>query len=91
MTEEERKKMMNLADMIEGEINRMCVTKDLSELDTMALYARKNIEKLQNMRYADFKCQNCKFYGHELDEKVGTDVCFGCRDFSYFKLKGENK
>lgn len=47
--------MMNLADMIEGEINRMCVTKDLSELDSMALHARKNIENLQNMRYADFK------------------------------------
>ena len=55
MTEEEHKKMMNLADMIEGEINRMCVTRDLSELDAMALHARKNIEKLQNMRYADFK------------------------------------
>lgn len=55
MNEKEYKKMMNLADIIEGEINRMCVTKDLSELDSMALHAMKNIEKLQNMRYADFK------------------------------------
>lgn len=56
MTEQERKTMMILADTIQGEINRMCVTKELSELDSMALYARKNIEKLQKMRYeGDFK------------------------------------
>ena len=56
MTENERKSMMILADTIQGEINRMCVTKELSELDSMALYARKNIEKLQSMRYElDFK------------------------------------
>lgn len=35
MTELERKKIMNLADTIQGEINRMCVTKELAELDTM--------------------------------------------------------
>ena len=51
MTENERKSMMILADTIKGEINRMCVTKELSELDSMALHARKNIEKLQRMRY----------------------------------------
>ena len=54
MTESERKTMMILADTIEGEINRMCVTKELSELDSMALHAKKNIEKLQSMRYSDF-------------------------------------
>ena len=53
MTELERKKMLNLADTIQGEINRMCVTKDLAELDTMALHAKKNIEKLHAMRYED--------------------------------------
>ena len=47
------KEIMLLADMIKSEINRMCVTHDLSELDTMALHAKKNIEKLQNMRYSD--------------------------------------
>lgn len=58
MNEQERKTMLILADTIQGEINRMCVTEDLSELDTMALHARKNIEKLQNMRYyADFKAE----------------------------------
>lgn len=47
------KEIMLLADMIKEEIYRMCVTHDLSELDTMALHAKKNIEKLQNMRYSD--------------------------------------
>ena len=35
MTEQERKVMMNLADTIQGEINRMCVTEKLTEFDTM--------------------------------------------------------
>ena len=57
MTEQERKEMLNLADMIHGEINRMCVTKDLAELDSMALYAKKNLERLQAMRYKDFNAE----------------------------------
>lgn len=89
MTEEKRKKMMNLADMIEGEINRMCVTKDLSELDTMALHARKNIEKLQNMRYAELKgenkkeCSTCKS-----DNSLKN--CLGCIEYGHWELKGNN-
>ena len=55
MTENERKTMLNLADTIQGEVNRMCVTKDLNELNNMALYARHNIEKLHNMRYPELK------------------------------------
>lgn len=51
---EKEKGLMLLADMIKGEINRMCATDELSELDTMALHAKKNIEKLQGMRYSDF-------------------------------------
>ena len=43
---------LNLADTIKGEINRMCVTDDIAELDTMALHARRNIERLQSLRYA---------------------------------------
>lgn len=55
MTENERKTMLNLADTIQGEINRMCVTKDLNELNTMARYARHNIEKLYIMRYPELE------------------------------------
>ena len=51
MTENERKTMMILADTINGEINRMCVTKELAELDTMCLHAKKNLEKLSKMIY----------------------------------------
>ena len=53
MSREEHQKMMILADTIKGEINRMCVTDSLAELDTMADHAIRNIEKLQNMRFAD--------------------------------------
>ena len=56
MTETERKEMMNLADMIQGEINRMCVTKELPEFDSMYGHAKKNIEKLSVLIYnARFK------------------------------------
>ncbi len=51
MTENERKTMMGLADTIKGEINRMCVTKELSEFDTMYLHAKNNLEKLSQMIY----------------------------------------
>lgn len=53
MNREEHQKTMILADTIKGEINRMCVTDSLAELDTMADHAIRNIEKLQNMRFAD--------------------------------------
>ena len=53
MNREEHQKMMILADTIKGEINRMCVTDSLAEVDTMADHAIRNIEKLQNMRFAD--------------------------------------
>ena len=51
MTEKERKTMMLIADTLKGEINRMCVTKELSEFDTMYAYAKKNLEKLSKMIY----------------------------------------
>jgi len=51
MTENERKTMVILADTIQGEINRMCVTKELSELDVMYGHAKKNLEKLSKMIY----------------------------------------
>lgn len=46
--------MMNLADTIQGEINRMCVTNELSELDTMYQHALVNIRKLRDMKFNDF-------------------------------------
>lgn len=56
MDKQERKVMMNLAETIKGEINRMCVTEDLSEFDTMYGHAKKNLEKLSKMIYdARFK------------------------------------
>ena len=55
MTREERQKMANITDMIEGEINRMCVTEDLSELDSMTLYAIKNICELNKMKAHEIK------------------------------------
>lgn len=51
MSENERKTMMILADTINGEINRMCVTKELAEFDTMYGHAKKNLEKLSKMIY----------------------------------------
>lgn len=51
MTENERKSIMILADTINGEINRMCVTHELSEFDTMYGHAKRNIDKLSKMIY----------------------------------------
>ena len=51
MTENERKTMYVLVDTIQGEINRMCVTKDLAEFDTMFAHAKRNLDKLSKMIY----------------------------------------
>ena len=53
MTRDKHREMMILADMIKGEINRMCVTDDMIELNNMSLYARNNIGKLRDMREVD--------------------------------------
>lgn len=49
--ENERKSIMILADTIEGEINRMCVTNELTELDSMYMHARNNLDRLLSMIY----------------------------------------
>lgn len=67
MTENERKTMMLLADIIEGEINRMCVTKDLAEFDTMYGHAKKNLDKLSKMIY------DGRFKAESEDEDAGSD------------------
>ena len=51
MTENERKTIMELADTIKGEINRMCVTKELAEFDIMYGHAKTNLDKLSKMIY----------------------------------------
>lgn len=51
MTEQENKEIMNLADMITGEVNRMCVTSNINELDSMAEHAIINIQELETMIY----------------------------------------
>lgn len=51
MTEQENKEIMNLADTIKGEINRICITSNLNELDSMAEHAIINIQELETMIY----------------------------------------
>ncbi len=51
MSEQENKEIMNLANMIKGEVNRMCITTNLNELDSMAEHAIINIQELETMIY----------------------------------------
>lgn len=51
MTYNEEKTIYNLVDTIHGELNRMCVTHELSELDSMHNYAKQNIDKLSKVIY----------------------------------------
>ena len=51
MTENEQKEINILVDTIEGEINRMCVTKELSEFDIMYGHAKRNLDNLSKMIY----------------------------------------
>ena len=45
------KDIINLADTIQGEINRMCVTHEFAELKNMYVYANINLERLLKMIY----------------------------------------
>ena len=49
--DEKKKEIMLLADTIKGEITRMCVTKYLTEFDTMYGHAKRNLDKLSKMIY----------------------------------------
>lgn len=60
MTRDDHQKILNIADMIQGEINRMCVTGEIAELDTMAFYAEENIKRLRDMRYRELTGQEEK-------------------------------
>ncbi len=51
-TKDDLKKIQEQEDLLKGNINRMCVTDDLSELDTMANHAIKRIKIIQNINYA---------------------------------------
>lgn len=44
-SEYQRKTIRNLRDTIEGELNRIAVTDDIKEIDSMLKYVQKNIEK----------------------------------------------
>lgn len=42
----DRKEMINEADMLKGNINRMCVTTDDEELDVMYTFAKLRLEEI---------------------------------------------
>ena len=50
MTDEQRKEILILSDTIQGEVNRMCVTNELTELFKMEYHAIDNIRKLRDLR-----------------------------------------
>lgn len=56
LTITERKEVEYLRDMLNGNINRMCVTGDLIELYNNAIYALKNINRIRDIatdRFSD--------------------------------------
>lgn len=79
MTIQEQKEMLILAETLQGEINRMCVTHDLSELDTMTLHAKKNIDRLQEMRYKDIKVERKQKIGKWI-HKIGMGHAWICSE-----------
>lgn len=50
-----RQTIINLGYTIEGEINRICVTDNLEELNNMYSYAKRNLERLINIRYMELR------------------------------------
>ena len=50
-TKEDLQKIRVQEDLLKGNINRMCVTDDIGELDSMALHARERIKIIQQINY----------------------------------------
>ena len=81
---------LNLADTIKGEINRMCVTDDIAELDTMTLHARRNIERLQSLRYASItadtpQTESWYKFSSDCDLWQKDSTCIGCYRYDICK------
>ena len=51
-TQDDLNKINKQEDLLKGNIVRMCVTKDIAELDTMALHAIERIKIIQKINYA---------------------------------------
>lgn len=54
---EKTRAILILADMIEGEVNRMCVTHEIGELIVMSAHAEDNIKKLYSTRLAELQTE----------------------------------
>ena len=54
LTKNERTQVEDLRDMINGNINRMCVTDDLGELYNNAIHALKKINRLVDIATGRF-------------------------------------
>ena len=51
LTSDELKTIHIEEDMLKGNLNRMCVTEELTELDTMTQHAKNRIENIRRMNY----------------------------------------
>ncbi len=59
MTYNERKTMLALVETINGEINRMCYTKELTELVVTYGHAKRNLDRLLTMiHYCKFRAES---------------------------------
>lgn len=57
-----RREMSAIADMIEGEVNRMCVTNDPEELHRMCNWVIDNAKRLKKIKESDLNLRNSPDY-----------------------------
>lgn len=55
MRENERKAMLEIADLIKAEVDRLCMSNNIFEVIDMCSYARANIERLYLLRHEDLR------------------------------------
>lgn len=58
LTEQERKEIEFIRDMLNGNINRMCVTDNIKEVYKQADFAVRRIFKIENIVMSRFADQN---------------------------------
>ena len=80
-----------LAETIKREIDRMCVTGRLSEVDTMALHAHENIRILQKLRYKQLVNDSQGFSQAEQTEPNSSEKPNNCEELNAYRKCVESR
>lgn len=73
--------LRNEVDMLQGNINRMCVTDMIEELNSMCDFAMKRLDAIHNYNYERIMRHPCEDCEHK--------ECFDCPNNNLYEIDSE--